>query len=369
MRDKRSVDELTVEELERILIIRKRQDRQERLRRYGAQGRRVPTNSVDLAEPEPLPPPEQHEAAEALPPIEPPLTYDITGDVPRFEDDLEAEFEQRRKKEAPPRPTHPRPPSGPRVSRRRAAWDKLLLAVEVLAVLGVIGVLIGGGYLIITENDKIDALEQKSADIQRDAEAMRATPSPMPLLSVNLSDYVLPGGHYAPDMTGGIGTFNVDEVPESIRPLAVAQLAAPQAERVAPPPGSPVKIVINTPRVTVDASIYGGDDPYTLQRGVGHALGTANPGDDANMVLSAHNDVWGEIFRDIQYLQPGDEIRIQTNTNRWYTYEVFEKQIVGPLDVWVMARGNEPIVTLITCHPYRVDTKRMVVFARLREDA
>jgi sortase A len=121
--------------------------------------------------------------------------------------------------------------------------------------------------------------------------------------------------------------------------------------------------------VKVDASIYGGDDPVTLQRGVGHSVGTANPGDDANMVLSAHNDVWGELFRDIQYLEPGDEIRIQTNGNRWYTYDVVKKEIVGPTDVWVMARGNEPIVTLITCHPYRVDTRRMVIFARLREDA
>lgn len=367
MRDKRPVDELSVADLERILVVRKRQERQERLRRFGAQGRRLPAVPDELAEAEP-PPLEQHEAAEAVPPVEPPVTYDITGDVPRFEDELEAEFEQRRKKDAPKRPSQPTPPHGLRPPRRREAWDKLLLTVEVLAVIGVVAVLIGGGYLIITENDKIEALEQKSADIQRDAEAMRATPTPMPVLSVNLSDYVLPGGHYSPDMTGGIGTFNVDEVPESIRPLAMAQLSAPQAERVTQQPGSPVRIVINTSRVKVDASVYGGDDPFTLQRGVGHNLGSANPGEDANMVLSAHNDVWGEIFRDIQYLEPGDEIRIQTNNNRWYTYDVFKKDIVGPTDVWVMARGNEPIVTLITCHPYRVDTRRMIVFARLRED-
>jgi hypothetical protein len=234
MRDKRPVDELSVAELERILIVRKREGRQERLRRFDRQGRRLPSAAPDeMIEPEPPLLPEQHEAAEDMPPIEPPVTYDITGDVPRFEDDLEAEFENQRERQRKKEASQPSRAVvvGPRPSRRRAAWDKLLLTVEVLAVTGVIAVLVRGGYLIITENDKIEALEQKSADIQRDAEAMRATPSPMPVLSVNLSDYVLPGGHYSPDMTGGISGFNVDEVPESIRPYAMAQLAAPQAER------------------------------------------------------------------------------------------------------------------------------------------
>ena len=44
------------------------------------------------------------------------------------------------------------------------------------------------------------------------------------------------------------------------------------------------------------------------------------------------------------------------------------RQIVTPTDVWVMARGNEAIVTLITCYPYQVDSKRIVVFAKLRDE-
>ena len=206
---------------------------------------------------------------------------------------------------------------------------------------------------------------EKSAEIQRDADALRATPTPVPVLSVRLSDYVLPGGHYSPDQTGGQAAFNVDELPESIRPYAIAQILAPQAERVTPQPSSPNRIVIETDKVSVDASIYGGDDWAQLTKGVGHYAGSANPGDDANMVLAAHNDIFGEIFRDIQYLKPGDEVRIQAQNGRWYTYVVYEKQIVDPTDVWVLARGNESIVTLITCHPYQVDTQRMVVFAKL----
>lgn len=368
MRDRRPVDELTVEELERILIIRRREERQNRLRRMGEQGRRVVTTTPVDVVPEVVEP-IQHEAAAEVEPLESPVTYDITSDIPRFEDDIELEHVARRKTPTPRSTEIVRTPNGtqPRV-RRRTVFDRILLGVEVVAVFGIIGVLIFGGYLIIAENDKIEALEQKSADIQREADALgRVTPTPRPDLSIRLSDYVLPGGHYSPDQTGGEYAFNMDEVPESLRPMAVAQLTAPKVERVVQQPSSPVRIVIDTDRVNVDASIYGGEDWFQLLKGVGHLDGSANPGDSSNMVLSAHNDIYGEIFRDIQYLEPGDEIRVQSNSNRWYTYVVYDKIVVEPTDVWVIAPGNEAIVTLITCHPYRVDTKRMIVFGELVE--
>jgi len=144
------------------------------LRRLGAVGRRLPMPSPIDAPPEPLPPPQQHEAAGEVPPLEPPVTYDITDDVPRFEDEIEAEIKERRKKEHP-KPPPPQPaawsPYG-RVSRRRATWDRLLLVVEVLSVLGIIAVLAVGGYLLVIESDKIEALNQKSASMQREAAAI-----------------------------------------------------------------------------------------------------------------------------------------------------------------------------------------------------
>jgi sortase A len=44
---------------------------------------------------------------------------------------------------------------------------------------------------------------------------------------------------------------------------------------------------------------------------------------------------------------------------------VRESRIVKPTDVWVLDPNLGAIVTLITCHPYRVDTRRLVVFAEL----
>ena len=354
MRDKRPVDELSIAELERILAIRKRALRQERLRRLEQQGRRVSATVEQL----PTGPSSEAvfrgQATEPSAVPMPPTAHGLADDVPRFED------------EVLPAPPTARPREGHSHSVRRRIFDRLLLAVEVVGVVGIVAILLLGSYLVMAENSKIEALAQKSADIQREADALRVTATPRPDLSIRLSDYVLPGGHYSPDATGGEYAFNLDEVPGSLRPVVMAQLTAPRAERATPQPSSPVRIVISTPRVQVDASIYEGDDWEQLLKGVGHYAGSANPGEPRNMVLVAHNDIYGEIFRDIQYLEPGDEIRIQANNNRWYSYIVYDKFIVEPSDVWVLAPGNEPIVTLITCHPYRVDTQRMIVVGRLQ---
>ncbi|MBN1964386.1 MAG: sortase [Anaerolineae bacterium] len=360
MRDKRPVDELSIEELERILAIRKREQRQVRLRRFGDRGRRIEALAPEDVLPEL---PQQHEAAENLPPVDPPVTYDLTDELPRFEDDLDDERPEARRSPA----KAPKTTAGPGApARQRAAWDRLLLGVEVLAVVGILAVLFVGGYFLIVESDKIEALEQKSAAIQQEAEAMRPTPSPVPELSVRLSDYVLPGGHYSPQETGGVVAFNLEELPESVRPAALAQLTAPQAPLVTVQAGSPKRIII--PRIGVDASIYGGDDWFQLQKGVGHMAGSATPGERGNMVLSAHNDIYGQIFRDLQLLEPGDEFVVEADNGRRYTYVVQEKRVVKPTDVWVLQADSQRRATLITCHPYQVDNQRMVIFATLREE-
>ena len=366
MRDRRPVDDISIEELERILAIRRREVRQQRLRRFEDRGRRVsgaaPVDQ-DIEDAPPLEAPQQHESAHDVEPIEPPVTYDLTDDVPRFEDEIEAEIKRHRPKQKQRSTGQAFSSNGRQESQPRALWDTILLGVEMIGVAGIVALLILGVYFLINENSKIEDLEAQSAKVQRDAEGMRPTPTPMPELRVQLSDYVLPGGHKYID---GVGVFNLDELPESIRPAAIAQLnVAPQADLVARPAYSPD--VIEIPAIGVNASIWGGDDWYRMQKGVGHFLGSANPGEDANMVLSAHNDVFGELFRYIEKLEPGDEVRVRAMDGRWYTYVVYGKEIVNPSDVWVLDRGNQPIVTLITCHPYQVDSQRMIVFAQLKE--
>ena len=110
-----------------------------------------------------------------------------------------------------------------------------------------------------------------------------------------------------------------------------------------------------------------GDGWEQLKKGVGQYLGSTDPGQNGNLILSAHNDIFGQIFRDLDQLQAGDEITIYTNV-RAYTYVIDQQpDIVEPTFVQVLDQTPDPTVTLISCYPYLVDNKRIVVKASLLE--
>jgi len=115
----------------------------------------------------------------------------------------------------------------------------------------------------------------------------------------------------------------------------------------------------------VDAPVVQGDSWDQLKKGVGQHVGSADPGQNGNVVLSAHDDVFGEIFRNLDRLQPGDQILVFTEQQE-FVYIVTSSQIVAPTEVDVMNPTSTPTLTLISCYPYMVDKSRIVVFAKLQ---
>jgi sortase A len=132
-----------------------------------------------------------------------------------------------------------------------------------------------------------------------------------------------------------------------------------------PTPGPEQAVQIQIPAIEVDAPVVQGDGWEQLKKGVAQHSGSANPGDVGNVVLSAHNDVFGEIFRHLDELKEGDVITIYTAQHA-YTYVIDNIQIVSPTDVEVMAPTESPTITLISCYPYMVDNKRIVVQGSLQ---
>ena len=108
-----------------------------------------------------------------------------------------------------------------------------------------------------------------------------------------------------------------------------------------------------------------GDGWEQLKKGVGQHIGTANPGDQGNLVLSAHNDIFGEIFRHLDQLEPGDEVVVYTSQGA-YVYTVTRTKVVEPTDVSVMDPTTDPSITLVSCYPYLIDDQRIVVQGRLK---
>ncbi len=121
------------------------------------------------------------------------------------------------------------------------------------------------------------------------------------------------------------------------------------------------------PKLNVDHTIVQGIDWEALRQGVGQLPNGTTPADDAgNLVLAAHNDIYSEIFRDLDQLEPGDQFQVQTR-NQIYTYTIKGSEVVDPDAVHVMDPTDEATATLISCYPYQVNTQRIVVFAELEQ--
>ena len=232
---------------------------------------------------------------------------------------------------------------GPAPRSRRRWFDRLLFVVESLAVVGLIGIMLNAFGLLSTLNEEVmSALRQDTL-----------TPTPL------ISAIVLPGGHTSPASEYGVRE-NISEIPEHLLPQATSIANLP-----IPTPGPQQAVRIQIPAIGVDAPVVQGDTWEQLKKGVGQHLGSGTPGQAGNVVLSAHNDAFGEIFRDLQVLQPGDEIILYTMQQQ-YVYVVTGSQIVAPTQVEVMDPTSDATVTLISCYPYLVDNKRIVVFAKLQ---
>lgn len=126
-----------------------------------------------------------------------------------------------------------------------------------------------------------------------------------------------------------------------------------------------IRIVI--PSIGVDAPVVLGVESEQLKKGVGQVPGSANPGQGGNLVLSAHNDIYGELFRYLDQLKAGDQFTVYTNI-RAYTYNVTGWELVEPTRVEVLNPTPNATATLISCYPYLVDTMRIIVRALLVEN-
>ena len=299
---RKAPEDLTVEELRRLLIEKRRGVRRERLEHFRKTGRVV----NDVA------PPQSVSASDEIPTAPVVDTTDVSvGERPR--------------------------------KRRRGIGDRILLVVEVMAVVGLVGVLLSGFGLLRNLNQEVAAALNPE------------TPTPTPLVMA----VVLPSGHTPPDAQGN-SRPNEAEIPEHLRPMvqSLANIPVPT-----PAPDQAVRLQI--PRLNVDAPVVQGDGWEQLKKGVGQHIGSSDPGQNGNVVLSAHNDVYGELFRYLDQLQPGDEIIVYTQ-QRQYVYVVDRTVLVEPTAVEVMASTGSPTVTLISCYPYLVDSERIVVYARLQ---
>ena len=235
------------------------------------------------------------------------------------------------------------PVGRPATTRRQwVPLDFLLAIVELGAVAGLGYLLVGGASTLRALNTRV-------------AEALAPpTLTPTPLVAA----LFLPDGHTPPNSPGGAQPYEAS-LPEGLRYLITP---VPPVPLPTEGPQQPRRMTI--PSIRVDAPVVQGVGWEQLKKGIGQVPGTALPGQVGNSVYGAHNDTYGETFRDLDQLKPGNEVFIFTAAQQ-FRYVVREWRIVEPTEVGVMDPTPTPTVTLISCYPYLVDTQRIVVFADL----
>jgi sortase A len=304
----KELDDLTVEELEKALLLKRRQSRLERFQRLSAAG---------------------HSTNQALVGSDQPPAGRSQSPAP---------------KKAPP----------PEKTPARKLMDALLLSLEVVALVGLVGVLVASYFNLRELNSEVSAAQQQVVESQ-----LAATPTPTPPIALAR----LPGGHSPPTAPGGARPDVPPHLQQWVQPAPApsTDLGPIDISADAKPP---TRIVI--PKIKVNAPIVSGVGWEDLKKGVGHLPGSAHPGERGNLYLAAHNDIYGEIFRYLEELEVGDEYFIYAGEEE-FRYVVKEKRIIEPTEVEVMLPTTEPVATLQTCHPYMVDTHRLVVIGELAE--
>lgn len=121
---------------------------------------------------------------------------------------------------------------------------------------------------------------------------------------------------------------------------------------------------VDIPKINVYLPVQHGTDADTLEKSVGHVVGTSLPvgGSSTHAVLSAHSGLASsKLFSDIDQLTEGDTFYIHVLGDT-LAYRVDAINTVLPTDTHLLqiADGKD-LVTLVTCTPFGVNTHRLLV--------
>lgn len=125
-----------------------------------------------------------------------------------------------------------------------------------------------------------------------------------------------------------------------------------------------VMCYIDIPKINVYLPVQHGTGAETLEKSVGHVVGTSLPvgGGSTHSVLSAHSGMASsKLFSDIDQLAEGDTFYIHVLGDT-LAYKVDSLHTVLPTDTsQLQIEDGKDLVTLVTCTPFGVNTRRLLV--------
>ena len=125
-----------------------------------------------------------------------------------------------------------------------------------------------------------------------------------------------------------------------------------------------VMAYVDIPKINVYLPVQHGADADTLEKSVGHVVGTSLPvgGGSTHSVLSAHSGMASsKLFSDIDQLAEDDMFYIHV-LGEVLAYKVDAVHTVLPTDTSLLQiEDGKDYVTLVTCTPFGVNTHRLLV--------
>ena len=125
-----------------------------------------------------------------------------------------------------------------------------------------------------------------------------------------------------------------------------------------------VMAYVDIPKINVYLPVQHGTGADTLEKSVGHVVGTSLPvgGSGTHAVLSAHSGMASsKLFSDIDQLAEGDIFYIHV-LGEVLAYEVDAINTVLPTDTSLLQiKDGRDYVTLVTCTPFGINTHRLLV--------
>jgi len=147
-------------------------------------------------------------------------------------------------------------------------------------------------------------------------------------------------------------------------PVQLDELWIPKLGLVAP-------VVPIAPRATTIEGLTVAQLEVPAAFAVGWSMASAPVGSAGNTVLIGHNNAHGAVFKDLWYLDEGDEIVVYAGgaARRYGTVEVvyLEEQRLPLAErlanaAWIAPSDDERL-TLVTCWPFTSNTYRLIVVA------
>lgn len=138
-------------------------------------------------------------------------------------------------------------------------------------------------------------------------------------------------------------------------------------------PGADGKTPIATieiPVIDLKLPVLEGATKANMKYAAAHMTETSPLGETGNAAIAAHRArTKGRLFNRLNEVNIGDQIDIDAETGR-FVYEVYEISVVEPTDVSVLEpKGDDRILTLITCEPLKNPTHRLIIHAKLLPDS